>query len=210
MKGFKRLIPQRRKKNASSDSNDNATEAMYLNEDDPTHHRRNVTEMDMQPAAPSPDSEPVSRFPAADEDYDPSLAFLARGNDETSSFCDQSHESPSWQDDPISIPEQSFSTQLNGAKRKLSTGSTQSDAMFANAFDSSSHVIQSYADVPLLEQTKLPRGGVSMDTKAVGRVQVRFGYCPPGLVFSSRRFTHPSILPIRRTGYSFLKVWYSS
>ena len=62
----------------------------------------------------------------------------------------------------------------------------------------------------LLEQTKLPRGGVSMDTKAVGRVQVRFGYCPPGLVFSSRRFTHPSILPIRRTGYSFLKVWYSS
>lgn len=178
MKGFKRLIPQRKKKNASSDSNDDTTAAPFLNEDDPTHRRHNVTETNAQPAAPSPDSEPVSRFTTADEDDDPSLAFLARGNDETSPFGEQLRELPSWQDDPISIPEQSFSTQLNGAKRKLSTGSTQSDATFANAFDSTSLVIQSYADVPLLEQTKLPRGGVSMETKAVGRVQVRVGCCP--------------------------------
>lgn len=31
---------------------------------------------------------------------------------------------------------------------------------------------RAYAAVPILEQTKLPRGGVSVDTKAVGRVQV--------------------------------------
>ncbi|KAI2499038.1 Metallo-beta-lactamase superfamily [Fragilaria crotonensis] len=185
MKGLKRLIPQRKKKNASSDSNDNITEALFLNEDDPSAHRRhNVTETNMEPAAPSPDSEPVSRYTTVDEDYDPSLAFLARGNDETTSFGEQAHELSSWPEDPISIPEQSFSTQLNGAKRKLSTGSTQSDATFANAFDSASLVIQSYADVPLLEQTKLPRGGVSMETKAVGRVQ--FGI-PPETIKDSMR-----------------------
>lgn len=33
-------------------------------------------------------------------------------------------------------------------------------------------VAASYAAIPLLEQTALPRGGISMDTKAVGRVQV--------------------------------------
>jgi hypothetical protein len=31
----------------------------------------------------------------------------------------------------------------------------------------------SYESIPFLEQTQLPRGGVSVDTKAVGRVQVR-------------------------------------
>ena len=33
-----------------------------------------------------------------------------------------------------------------------------------------------YDSIPLLEQTKLPRGGISMETKAVGRVQVS-SYC---------------------------------
>jgi hypothetical protein len=32
-----------------------------------------------------------------------------------------------------------------------------------------------YDAIPLLEQTKLPRGGISMETKAVGRVQVSYG-----------------------------------
>lgn len=34
-------------------------------------------------------------------------------------------------------------------------------------------VTAGYQNVPLLEMTKLPRGGISVDTKAVGRVQVR-------------------------------------
>ena len=33
-------------------------------------------------------------------------------------------------------------------------------------------VVKAYNAVPVLEQTKLPRGGVSVETKAVGRVQV--------------------------------------
>ena len=33
-------------------------------------------------------------------------------------------------------------------------------------------VVESYDSVPLLEITELPRGGISMETQAVGRVQV--------------------------------------
>lgn len=39
--------------------------------------------------------------------------------------------------------------------------------------ESSSDVIKTYGDVPTLDTIKLPRGGISIDTKAVGRVQVR-------------------------------------
>lgn len=39
--------------------------------------------------------------------------------------------------------------------------------------DRHSTVSRAYDSIPLLEQTKLPRGGVSVDTQAVGRVQVR-------------------------------------
>lgn len=35
------------------------------------------------------------------------------------------------------------------------------------------HLVQAYNRIAVLEQTKLPRGGVSVETKAVGRVQVR-------------------------------------
>lgn len=35
-------------------------------------------------------------------------------------------------------------------------------------------IANNYAAIPVLEQTKLPRGGVSVETKAVGRVQVCF------------------------------------
>jgi len=38
------------------------------------------------------------------------------------------------------------------------------------------HAIKAYDEIPVMEQTKLPRGGVSVETKAVGRVQVRFLY----------------------------------
>ena len=36
------------------------------------------------------------------------------------------------------------------------------------------HVVKAYDAIPVLEQTKLPRGGVSVETKAAGRVQVGF------------------------------------
>lgn len=37
------------------------------------------------------------------------------------------------------------------------------------------HIVLSYNAIPVMEQTKLPRGGVSIETKAVGRVQVCSG-----------------------------------
>lgn len=36
-----------------------------------------------------------------------------------------------------------------------------------------STISRAYNSIPLLEQTKLPRGGISVETNAVGRVQVR-------------------------------------
>mmetsp|Transcript_31615 Transcript_31615/g.52175 ORF Transcript_31615/g.52175 Transcript_31615/m.52175 type:complete len:1449 (+) Transcript_31615:454-4800(+) len=68
--------------------------------------------------------------------------------------------------------------------RKLSLESTQSDATVPNIFDDAPNVVVSYDAVPLLEQTKLPRGGVSMETQAVGRVQ--FGI-PPETIKDSMR-----------------------
>ncbi len=39
--------------------------------------------------------------------------------------------------------------------------------------DRHSTISNAYDSIPLLEQTKLPRGGISIETKAVGMVQVR-------------------------------------
>jgi hypothetical protein len=39
--------------------------------------------------------------------------------------------------------------------------------------DDPPNLVKAYEMIPLLEQTILPRGGASVDTKAVGRVQVR-------------------------------------
>jgi hypothetical protein len=48
--------------------------------------------------------------------------------------------------------------------------------------DEPAHIARAYDAIPVLEQSKLPRGGVSVETKAVGRVQV-------GHVFQSPRRT---------------------
>jgi hypothetical protein len=45
--------------------------------------------------------------------------------------------------------------------------------IFRDDEEDSPNLVMSYNAVPVLEQIKLPRGGVSVDTKAVGRVQVR-------------------------------------
>lgn len=60
-------------------------------------------------------------------------------------------------------------------------------------------VAASYAAIPILEQTVLPRGGISMDTKAVGRVQ--FGI-PPETIKDSMRLglavPNVYIVPVER------------
>ncbi|MGK3735891.1 MAG: hypothetical protein ACI8RD_000741 [Bacillariaceae sp.] len=38
-------------------------------------------------------------------------------------------------------------------------------------------ISKAYDSIPLLEQTKLPRGGISIETAAIGRVQVRLIVC---------------------------------
>lgn len=53
-------------------------------------------------------------------------------------------------------------------ERSLSCETTSSHFMIEDG----PAVIKSYDAIPILEQTKLPRGGVSMETQAVGRVQV--------------------------------------
>lgn len=47
------------------------------------------------------------------------------------------------------------------------------DVSACDEFAESPAAARAYDAVPILEQTKLPRGGISVDTKAVGRVQVR-------------------------------------
>lgn len=61
----------------------------------------------------------------------------------------------------------SLSRSLSGTTLSRKIGGQNRDAIFDDPV-----VVESYDSVPLLEITKLPRGGISMETQAVGRVQV--------------------------------------
>ena len=194
MKGLKRLIPGRKKKDKkledlSSDSNhsDQVSASQRL--------ENNYT------PTPAPASEPsgTGTGPAEKSNWIPAREINSEQQPDTryttervedTEYSSQGYENQSFsnnaeneglaaasrQENNASMPEQSFSTQLNGSKRKQSVGSTQNcseTTVPSNLFDDAPNVVKSYAAVPLLEQTKLPRGGVSMETQAVGRVQVR-------------------------------------
>jgi len=62
-------------------------------------------------------------------------------------------------------------SQSSGDKKKAQT----SHSVKTEETDEALHLVKSYDEIPVLEQTKLPRGGVSVETAAVGRVQVRRG-----------------------------------
>jgi hypothetical protein len=73
-------------------------------------------------------------------------------------------------------------TASNRAPRRVDSKALPTSAMMENDFHSSGMIdmisdspehSKAYELIPDLEQTKLPRGGVSIETKAVGRVQVR-------------------------------------
>jgi hypothetical protein len=49
----------------------------------------------------------------------------------------------------------------------------------ADDTDEPSNITKAYAAIPILEQSDLPRGGVSVETKAVGRVQVGYFFQSP-------------------------------
>lgn len=61
-----------------------------------------------------------------------------------------------------------------------------------------------YDSVPILEQTKLPRGGVSVETKAVGRIQVRIFAVASSVAIhllfrSTHRFTIKTLYTVRNS-----------
>lgn len=78
--------------------------------------------------------------------------------------------------DNRNIPVVPLSDGASNLSKRLSVESTHSEATVPNIFEDAPHVVRSYNAVPVLEQTKLPRGGVSMETQAVGRVQVSCEY----------------------------------
>mmetsp|Transcript_27340 Transcript_27340/g.40357 ORF Transcript_27340/g.40357 Transcript_27340/m.40357 type:complete len:1417 (-) Transcript_27340:50-4300(-) len=83
----------------------------------------------------------------------------------------------------------------NRFERSLSCETTSSQFIIEDG----PAVVKSYDAIPILEQTKLPRGGVSMETEAVGRVQ--FGI-PPETIKDSMRLGLPVpavyIVPVER------------
>jgi hypothetical protein len=64
---------------------------------------------------------------------------------------------------------------INAGRRTLKQVNEESEReiLLRDDEEDSPNLVMSYNAVPVLEQVKLPRGGVSVDTKAVGRVQVR-------------------------------------
>lgn len=114
-----------------------------------------------------------NRYSAEGPDFYDNLSsqeYRKRGSDVDRSISEKSD--PNSKRVEISMPEQSFAMQRNGSKRR-SVGSVHSEASVPNLDDDAPNIVMAYARVPQLELTKLPRGGVSMDTQAVGRVQVR-------------------------------------
>lgn len=81
------------------------------------------------------------------------------------------HNTPSSASTSQAQPQQQ---QNGGIPKQIIQQTRKSSVEFSSILESTDAptVVKSYDAVPLLEQTKLPRGGVSMDTEAVGRVQV--------------------------------------
>lgn len=68
------------------------------------------------------------------------------------------------------------SSSLLTANDKLAAENVESDSNEDSKFNLTIEEQISYASIPILEQTKLPRGGVSVQTESVGRIQ--FGIPP--------------------------------
>lgn len=86
-------------------------------------------------------------------------------------------------------------THVNVAEKQVA----ELDENFLHGDEESPHIVLSYESIPILEQTRLPRGGVSVDTKAVGRIQ--YGI-PPETIKDSMRLGIPVpqvyIVPVER------------
>jgi len=98
--------------------------------------------------------------------------------------------------------------QLKNAATEMLLGSKQqqggnslkfSESTPEKIVDDAPNIVKAYDAVPVLEQTRLPRGGVSVETKAVGRIQ--YGI-PPETIKDSMRLGIPVpqvyIVPVER------------
>jgi len=86
-----------------------------------------------------------------------------------------------WLDDDKSVASSTISEgaekRSNGASSPVKDKVDEVVVPQSSIEDRHSTISRAYDSIPLLEQTKLPRGGVSIETEAVGRVQVSI-MCP--------------------------------
>ena len=74
--------------------------------------------------------------------------------------------------EPQLVTEDAGNTETKSNEDLVATDPKKSEETAKNIQAMIMPVVMSYDQIPVLEQTKLPRGGVSIETKAVGRVQV--------------------------------------
>jgi hypothetical protein len=185
MKNFKRLIPHRKKRETSLGDRSIESEPGTRGRS-PRSSERNVSKV--RRVFRSNDNF-VSHEELEPVEYLRGHIFVSKDSGACSldSYSDDFHDKSVSDDmfhlkledsfireqESTSYAEESLSLQLNGIKRSslLGSGITLSNKA---QIPEDSFALHSYAQVPVLEQTKLPRGGVSMDTQAVGRIQVSF------------------------------------
>jgi len=108
-------------------------------------------------------------------------------------------ESKGSSSEPAAKPEESYLSGMSSAGSPLPNVKETSTGEEFDEDVESPEIVLSYESIPVLEQTKLPRGGVSVETSAVGRIQ--FGI-PPETIKDSMRLGIPVpqvyIVPVER------------
>ena len=114
-------------------------------------------------------------------------------------------------------PHESITNNNVGSHNKHRKSTLGGGRRQSKIFDDAS-VVRGYESVPLIEIDALPRGGISMETKAVGRIQVRLGsktscvFPEYGLILVGRWFRFDIFLIPSRFAFSYFAtiVWNSS
>jgi hypothetical protein len=131
------------------------------------------------PPRPSTSKAPPAESPKVEDDEDMGAA-AAKVKKELTTLDDSENPSES---EPAPTPAVENDTLLGSAsdqpakkeskKAKDDLAPPASSSNVTKKVKEDPAVVKAYDDIPVMEQVKLPRGGVSVETKAVGRVQVR-------------------------------------
>ena len=121
-------------------------------------HKETISEEDTAASAPSTNSTAPAPAPAPAPPTSPK-----KGSDEKK------------KEDPPKKNQNSSSGDKKEANKKDSSNAAggSKDKNDKPGNDDPSEAFETYSDVPALDSIKLPRGGISIETKAVGRIQVR-------------------------------------